>query len=194
MRTLYQCFYVAIADPVFLYACSVWASFIRTKRGRKKIRSIERIYNVMMLRSFRSADAGSLSVLAGTVPADYRIREMVLRRCLLGCFQSFSPSAMNLVEEELRRLGLRFDESATGTTSPCYLSHPCSAHGTNCPKTGRCITAPSPFPLAHPDTNNQHSPPAYPDIYRAQLIERQSGTYWFHSQPILLLLSPDRND
>ena len=58
MRTLYQCFYVAIADPVFLYACSVWASFIRTKREGKKIRSIERTYNVMMLRSFRSADAG----------------------------------------------------------------------------------------------------------------------------------------
>lgn len=60
-------FYAAAVEPVLLYACSVWGSFLRTKRGRKKLRTIERGYNVMMMRSFHSVDSGSLSILSQTL-------------------------------------------------------------------------------------------------------------------------------
>lgn len=66
MRTLYA----AAIEPVLLYACSVWGSYIRTKRGKKKLRAIVRGYNIMMMRSFRTVDSGSLSVLSQTLPVD----------------------------------------------------------------------------------------------------------------------------
>jgi len=141
IRTLY----VAIAEPVFLYACSVWASSIRTKRGRKRIRSVERTYNVMMLRSFRSADAGSLSVLAETIPADYRIREMVLRRCLLGCFPTFSPSATNHPNCPII---IVYHWAVSSAARPSWQWWPPRHHDSSPTTTsGRCITEPTPSPL-----------------------------------------------
>lgn len=96
------------------YACSAWGSYIKTKRRRKRLRSIERSFNLMMTRSFRSVDSGSLSVLSGTLPIDYRVKEMIMRRYLTGGFQSFSPAALALVREELGTIGLAAQEHSSG--------------------------------------------------------------------------------
>ena len=48
--------YSALVEPSLLYCCSVWASVIKTKQGRKKLRSIERQFNVLTSRSFQTAD------------------------------------------------------------------------------------------------------------------------------------------
>ncbi|EFX65968.1 hypothetical protein DAPPUDRAFT_263902 [Daphnia pulex] len=61
--------YSALVEPSLLYCCSVWASVIKTKQGRKKLRSIERQFNVFTSMSFQTADTGALSFLAGTMPA-----------------------------------------------------------------------------------------------------------------------------
>lgn len=109
--------YTAIVEPVFLYGCSVWATDVRTKRGRKKLRSIQRGYNLIMLRSFRTADAGSLSILSGTLPIDYRVREITLRRDYIGGYPSFSPSVRNLILEDLEALNLRME----GGGGSCFV-------------------------------------------------------------------------
>jgi hypothetical protein len=89
--------YSALVEPSLLYCCSVWASVIKTKQGRKKLRSIERQFNVLTSRSFQTADTGALSILAGTMPADLRVTEITLRRHLLSNLQFFSPSALQSI-------------------------------------------------------------------------------------------------
>ncbi|KAK4006893.1 hypothetical protein OUZ56_012049 [Daphnia magna] len=48
----------------------------RTKRGCKKIRAIEKQFNILKTKAFRTADAGALSILDGSYPIDYRIMEI----------------------------------------------------------------------------------------------------------------------
>ncbi len=85
--------YAAILEPSLLYACSVWASFLEAKRGVRKLPSIERNFTVLATKSFRTADTSALSVFSGSVPIDYRVKELVLRRMNISRIPVFSPSA-----------------------------------------------------------------------------------------------------
>jgi hypothetical protein len=89
--------YLALVEPSLLYCCSVWASVIKTKQGQKKLRLIERQFNVLTSRSFQTADTGVLSVLAGTIPDGLRVTEIILRQHLLSNLQLFSPSALQSI-------------------------------------------------------------------------------------------------
>ncbi len=60
----------------------------------------------MMMRSFRSVDSSSLSILSQTIPVDYRVREMIARRYLIGGFSSFSPRSIEMIQTELGNLGI----------------------------------------------------------------------------------------
>jgi len=104
LKTLYK----AVAEPLLLYACSVWSPIILTKRGLKRIRAVERSFNIMMSRSFKTTGASSLSIIAGTTPVDYRIREIVLRRHFLGDFASFSMEALQTVTDLIPALFIKF--------------------------------------------------------------------------------------
>ena len=65
--------YSGLVEPSLLHCCSVCASGLRTKQGQKKLRSIKRKFDVLILKSFPTADTGALSVLAGTIPVDLRV-------------------------------------------------------------------------------------------------------------------------
>ena len=99
--------YTAIVEPTFLYCCSVWASVIKTKTMRKKLRSIERPYNVMIAKAFKTADTGALSILAGKYPVDYRIQEITLKRRLLSNYSAFSSSSLKVIGKHLTSLTIR---------------------------------------------------------------------------------------
>ena len=150
LKTLYK----AIAEPTLLYACSVWASVINTKRGVKKLRSIERGFNLLITRSFKSADAGALSVLAGSVPLDYRIRELVLRRYYFGGFKSFSSSALRTVEGLIPsfRFG-RLDSSSSeiGATPPWLGPAQTSQMAVSSSSSSSSLSARNVISLALPD-------------------------------------------
>ena len=53
--------YKALVEPTPLYWCSVWASAITKKQSQKKLRSIERQFNILISKSFKTADFGALS-------------------------------------------------------------------------------------------------------------------------------------
>jgi len=114
LRTIYT----AVAEPTLLYACSIWASVVQTKRGTKRLRSIERVYNKMTMRTFRTVDTGALSILTGSLPIDYRIRETILRRLHISNFKTVSPSAARSVAE------LKMDIQFSTTVAPETVSHP----------------------------------------------------------------------
>lgn len=99
--------YSALVEPSLLYCCSVWAPVIRTKQGRKKLRSIERQFNILISRSFQSADTGALSVLAGTIPADLRVAEITARRHLLSKLHHFSPSALQSIAPHIQAVKIK---------------------------------------------------------------------------------------
>lgn len=118
MRTLYA----AAMESVLFYACPVRGSYVRTKRGKKKLRAIERGYNDMTVRSFRSVDSGSLSVLSQTLPIDYRVIEMIRRRYLIGGFSSFPPRSFEMIRAELADLKIapRSDHISTPDHPPWH--------------------------------------------------------------------------
>ena len=53
--------YKALVEPIPLYWCSVWASAIKKTQSQKKLRSIERQFNILISKSFKTADFGALS-------------------------------------------------------------------------------------------------------------------------------------
>ena len=92
--------YTSLVESSLLYCCSVWSSVLRTKRGRKKLRAIEKHFNILKTKAFRTSDAGALSILSGSYPIDYRIIEITLKRLYLSYSPlslPFSPSAKNTV-------------------------------------------------------------------------------------------------
>ncbi len=83
--------YTSLVESSLLYCCSVWASVLRTKRGCRKIRAIERQFYILKTKAFRTADAGALSILSGSYPIDYRIIEITLKRLYLSYSLSSLP-------------------------------------------------------------------------------------------------------
>ncbi len=114
LRTIYT----AVAEPTLLYACSIWASVVQTKRGVKRLRSIERVYNKMAMRTFKTVDTGALSILTGSIPIDYRIREIVLRRLHISNYSTVSPSASRAVPKYLSDDQLKASDPLITTKHP----------------------------------------------------------------------------
>ncbi len=94
--------YKALVEPTLLYCCSVWASAITKKQSQKKLRSIERQFNILTSKSFKTADSGALSVLTGSMPVDYMVLEITMRRILLSKPNEFSPGALKATSLHLQ--------------------------------------------------------------------------------------------
>jgi hypothetical protein len=64
----------ATVDPIVLYGCSVWASFLNTKCGVRKLRAIQRSISISITKSFKSAPTDALLVIANII--DLRILQL----------------------------------------------------------------------------------------------------------------------
>ncbi len=185
LKTLYK----AIAEPTLLYACSVWASVLNTKRGVKKLRSIERGFNLLVTRSFKTADAGALSILAGSVPLDYRIRELVLRRYYFGGFKTFSPSAVRTVEELIPsfRFGRADFSSYTGTGSepPWKNDSRDRAVSLGPPYAGNLARQSSPPPPPPPSSSSSSTSSSLPQLCSLALPDVLVGVTPFRTEQSL---------
>ena len=113
--------YTAVAEPTLLYCCSVWVLVLATKRGTQKIRSIERHFNLLITKAFKTADTGAISILAGTFPADYRAREVALRRRLLSNFPSFSPSSDKMIAGAIESVNILSSQMDPNSQKPSII-------------------------------------------------------------------------
>lgn len=91
--------YKTLVKSSLLYCCSLWASITRTKKGCKKLRAVERQYNVLTTRAFKTVHTGALSLLVGTLPADYRVLEITMKRYFLSNLPSFSIRALEAISK-----------------------------------------------------------------------------------------------
>jgi hypothetical protein len=66
----------ATVDPIVLYGCSVWASFLNTKCGVKKLRAYQRSISISITKSFKTAPTDALLVIANIFPIDLRILQL----------------------------------------------------------------------------------------------------------------------
>jgi hypothetical protein len=66
----------AAVDPIVLYGCSVWASFLNTKCGVRKLRAFQRSISISITKSFKSAPTDALLVIANIIPIDLRILQL----------------------------------------------------------------------------------------------------------------------
>ena len=60
-------------DPIVLYGCSVWPSFLNTKCGVRKLRAYQRSISISVSNSFKTAPTDALLVIANFIPIDLRI-------------------------------------------------------------------------------------------------------------------------
>jgi hypothetical protein len=74
--------YSSTVEPILTYGCSVWASFLRTKAGVKKIRSFQRFICRTITSSFKTAPTESLILLSNLLPLDLKILEIATLRYL----------------------------------------------------------------------------------------------------------------
>lgn len=74
--------YSTTVEPIFTYGCSIWASFLRTKAGVKKIRSFQRSICRMITSSLKTVPTESLLVLSNLIPLDLKILEIATLRLL----------------------------------------------------------------------------------------------------------------
>ena len=63
--------YLAVIEPVLLYGCSLWCSASRSKRARTKLRSVQGLYNIMLVRALSSTSSISLNLQTKHIPVDY---------------------------------------------------------------------------------------------------------------------------
>ena len=96
--------YTTLIESSLLYCCLVWASITRTKRGCRKLRAVERRFNILTTRAFKTVHTGALSILAGTLPVDYRILEITLKRYFLSNLSAFSLSAVESLKSHIQRI------------------------------------------------------------------------------------------
>ncbi len=70
----------ATVDPIVLYGCSVWASFLNTKCGVRKLRAYQRSISISITKLFKSAPTDALLVIANIIPIDLRILQLLALR------------------------------------------------------------------------------------------------------------------
>ena len=57
--------YSAVVEPIITYGCAVWASFLRTEKGIKRIKSFQRVITLLVTKCFKTASAELLLVQSG---------------------------------------------------------------------------------------------------------------------------------
>lgn len=89
--------YTLVVEPILLYGCSVWASFIKTKSGVKRLRSFQRFVNRLITRSLGTAPTDSLLIISNTLPIEMRIAEITALRFACRSMDVFSTSSLDAV-------------------------------------------------------------------------------------------------
>nr|XP_037871018.1 uncharacterized protein LOC119629397 [Bombyx mori] len=68
--------YIAVVEPVILYASSAWAPAANKLGVRKRLNAVQRSFAQKLCRAYRTVSLNSALVLAGVLPLDLRVREM----------------------------------------------------------------------------------------------------------------------
>ena len=66
--------YKAAIEPSLLYCSSIWAKNL-TKTNIKKLKSIQRLFAIKMIRGYRTVSYESAVIIAGITPIDIKINE-----------------------------------------------------------------------------------------------------------------------
>jgi hypothetical protein len=83
----------ATVEPIVLYGCSVWASFLNTKCGVKKLRAYQRSISISITKSFKTAPTNPLLVIANIIPIDLRILQLSTLRFRSNSMKPFVDSS-----------------------------------------------------------------------------------------------------
>ncbi|KAJ2939996.1 hypothetical protein O0L34_g14027 [Tuta absoluta] len=67
--------YVAVVEPIVLYAASVWADAAQKLTIQKKLLSIQRGFAQKICKSYRTVSTNAALILSGLIPLDLRIQE-----------------------------------------------------------------------------------------------------------------------
>ncbi|XP_037868520.2 uncharacterized protein LOC119628836 [Bombyx mori] len=68
--------YIAVMEPVILYAASVWAPAVYKLGTQKQLGIVQRGIAQKICRAYRTVSLHSALILAGTLPLDLRVREV----------------------------------------------------------------------------------------------------------------------
>lgn len=67
--------YVAVIEPIVLYAANVWAPATELQLTKKQLNALQRGFAQKICRAYRTVSLTSATVLSGTIPLDLRIQE-----------------------------------------------------------------------------------------------------------------------
>ncbi|XP_060810843.1 uncharacterized protein LOC132904445 [Amyelois transitella] len=70
--------YVAVVEPVIMYASSVWAAATHKLGVQKQLNVVQRGFAQKIVRAYRTVSLNAALLLAGLLPLDMRIREAAL--------------------------------------------------------------------------------------------------------------------
>lgn len=91
--------YAAIVEPTLLYGCSLWCMTSRGKRTVSRLGSVQRLFNIMLVRALSTTSSISLNLLTMHIPTDYRIIELTISAECRIPPHSFSPSSARTINE-----------------------------------------------------------------------------------------------
>ena len=74
LKTLYD----LVIEPSLLYGCSLWYAKSRHKKVVAMLRSVQRLFNILVVRAMSSKSATSVNLLTNQFPVDYRVSELTL--------------------------------------------------------------------------------------------------------------------
>ncbi|XP_050563196.1 uncharacterized protein LOC118276113 isoform X1 [Spodoptera frugiperda] len=67
--------YVAVIEPIVLYAANVWAPVTELQLIKKQLNALQRGFAQKICRAYRTVSLTSATVLSGTLPLDLRVQE-----------------------------------------------------------------------------------------------------------------------
>lgn len=84
--------YVAVIEPIVLYAASVWSPAVEKLMVRKQLNSLQRGFAQKICKSYRTVSLTSALILAGQLPLDLRVQEAAtLFKIKKGYTEDFLP-------------------------------------------------------------------------------------------------------
>ncbi|CAK1578891.1 unnamed protein product [Parnassius mnemosyne] len=70
--------YIAVVEPIVMYAASVWASAANKHKVKKQLDMVQRGFVQKVIKSYRTVSLHSALLLAGLLPLDLRVQEAAL--------------------------------------------------------------------------------------------------------------------
>ncbi|XP_050553864.1 uncharacterized protein LOC126911310 [Spodoptera frugiperda] len=89
--------YVAVIEPIVLYAANVWAPVTELELIKKQLNALQRGFAQKICRAYRTVSLTSATVLSGTIPLDLRVQESAsLYRTKRGFSHDYLPPGKEL--------------------------------------------------------------------------------------------------